>query len=76
MWIGHPDAGPRAAVIISLVETCRRLRIEPFEYLRSVITELAKDPDKAAELTPRKWLEAKRAQSSATSENSEAGTVR
>ena len=75
LWIGHPDAGPRAAVIISLVETCRRLRIEPFEYLRSVITELAKDPGKAAELTPRKWLEAKRAQSSATSEKLPAGTV-
>jgi len=69
LWIGHPDAGPRAAVIFSLVETCRRLGIEPFEYLRSVIGELAKDPDRAAEFTPRKWLETKRAASLPTSEN-------
>ena len=55
LFVGHPDAGPRAAVILSLIETCRRLGIEPLEYLKSVIAELAKHPERASELTPRKW---------------------
>lgn len=57
LWVGHPNAGPRAAIIFSLVESCRRLGVEPFEYLHSVIGELARDPEQAPELTPRKWLE-------------------
>jgi transposase len=29
LFVGHPAAGPRAAVILSLVETCRRLEVNP-----------------------------------------------
>jgi hypothetical protein len=61
LFIGHPNAGPRAATILSLIETCRRLGIEPYKYLKSVITELAADPGRASELTPRAWLERERA---------------
>jgi transposase len=60
LFVGHPKAGPRAAVILSLVETCRRLGIEPYKYLKDVIAELARHPGKAAELTPRRWLERER----------------
>ena len=42
-------------MILSLVETCRRLEVNPYDYLRSVIHEIAKDPSRAAELTPRTW---------------------
>jgi len=59
LFLGHPDAGPRAAVLLSLVETCRRLEVNPYEYLRCVIHEIAKDPSRAAELTPRAWRTAK-----------------
>ena len=58
LFLGHPHAGPRAAVILSLVETCRRLEVNPYEYLKSVIHELAKDPSRAPELTPRAWRSA------------------
>lgn len=58
LFVGHPNAGPRAAVILSLVETCRRLEVNPYEYLRSVIHEIAKDASRAAELTPRTWRSA------------------
>jgi hypothetical protein len=75
MVVGHPDAGPRAAIIFSLIETCKRLGIEPFEYLRSVIPEMAKDPAAAPDLTPRRWLERKRAAGAATSENAAPATV-
>lgn len=55
LFLGHPDAGPRAAVILSIVETCRRLEIDPFKYLKDVIAEMAKDPSRAEALTPRAW---------------------
>jgi len=55
LFVGHPDAGPRAAVILSLAETCRRLGIDPFKYLKDVIAEMAKDPSRAEALTPRAW---------------------
>ena len=57
LFVGHPHAGPRTAIILSLIETCRRLGVEPYAYLKSVISELANDPSSAAELTPRKWRE-------------------
>ena len=58
LFVGHPDAGPRAAVILSLVETCRRLEVDPFKYLKDVIAEMAKDSSRAEALTPRAWREA------------------
>jgi len=61
LFVGHPDAGPRAAVLLSLVETARRLKIDPFRYLRFAIEEMTRDPSRAGELTPRKWLELERA---------------
>lgn len=57
LFVGHPNAGPRAATILSLVETCRRLGLEPLEYLREVISEITKEPGSATRLTPRAWLE-------------------
>lgn len=65
LFIGHPNAGPRAATILSLVGTCERLRIDPHMYLRDLIAQLTIDPSRAADLTPRKWRDA-RAQKSAT----------
>ncbi|HYD47352.1 MAG TPA: IS66 family transposase, partial [Terriglobales bacterium] len=37
LFAGSPDGGRRAAVIYSLVVTCRRLGIEPYPYLRDVL---------------------------------------
>jgi hypothetical protein len=39
----------------NMVETCRRLEVNPYEYLKSVIHEIAKDPSRAPDLTPRAW---------------------
>ena len=70
LFVGHPNAGPRAAIILSLVETCRRLGVEAYAYLKSVISELAKNPSSAAELTPRKWLEREQAKAEKLAERS------
>jgi len=41
LFIGHPNAGWRSAVIYTLIITCRRLEINPQEYLTSVLKNLS-----------------------------------
>ena len=56
MFIGHPKAGWRSAVIYSIIESCRRHAIEPSAYLTDVLKRL---PDmnitEIAELAPANW---------------------
>jgi transposase len=57
LHIGSEQAGPRVAAIISVVETCRRLKIPIRDYLASVLPGLANFPiNRIAELTPTAWL--------------------
>ncbi len=54
--IGSEEAGPRVAAIISVVETCRRLKIPVRGYLASILPGLADFPiNRIAELTPSAW---------------------
>jgi transposase len=56
LFIGHPEAGWRSATIYSVIVSCRRRGIDPWQYLRDVLMRL---PNlKQAELTtvlPRNW---------------------
>ena len=57
-WIhfGSQEAGPRIAAILSIVETCRRLKIPIRNYLASILPGLADVPlRRVAELTPTLW---------------------
>ncbi len=57
-WIhmGSEQAGPRVAAILSIVETCRRLKVPVRDYLGSVLPGLANFPvSRIAELTPSAW---------------------
>lgn len=40
LFIGHPDAGWRIAVIYSVIISCRRRGINPQEYLSDVLRRL------------------------------------
>jgi hypothetical protein len=40
LFIGHPDAGWRSAVIYSIIQSCRRRSINPQEYLTDVLGRL------------------------------------
>ena len=40
LFIGHPQAGWRSAVIYSLIQSCRRRGIDPQEYLTDVLTRM------------------------------------
>jgi len=57
-WIhvGSPKAGPKVAAILSIVETCRRMKIPVREYLGAVLPGLADvSIQRLAELTPAAW---------------------
>jgi transposase len=43
--IGSPLAGPKVAAILSIVESCRRMRISVRDYLAAVLPGLADPPD-------------------------------
>jgi transposase len=54
-WIhfGHKDAGPRIAAILSVIESCRRLHLNPREYLAKILPGLAnKSIHQLSDLTP------------------------
>jgi len=54
--IGSPQAGPKVAAILSVVETCRRLDIRARDYLGAVLPGLAEvSIRKLAGLTPAAW---------------------
>lgn len=56
MFAGSPEGGRRTATLYSLVQTCRRLGIDPFEYLRDVLDRVSTHPDRLIEeLTPAGW---------------------
>jgi len=59
LFVGHPDAGWRSAVIYSILGTCRRYGIDPAKYLKDVLTRLPdlKQSD-IPSLTPRAWAKA------------------
>ena len=54
--IGSQQAGPRVAAILSVVESCRRLRIPVREYLNEILPGLAnRSIQQVADLTPAAW---------------------
>jgi len=56
LFCGSEPAAHRAAVLLSLVQTCKHLEIDPFYYLRDVIARVSTHPmSRLAELAPREW---------------------
>lgn len=57
LFIGDADAGQRSAIIYTIIENCRRRHIDPFTYLRDVLTRLPKLTNRQiADLVPSAWL--------------------
>lgn len=57
-WIhvGSPQAGPKIAAILSVVESCRRLKLPVRQYLAAVLPGLADlSIQRVAQLTPSAW---------------------
>lgn len=56
MFAGSDAGGRRAAILYSLVATCKKIGIDPFAYLRDVIARVSTHPMRRIdELTPRGW---------------------
>jgi hypothetical protein len=56
MFIGHPDAGERSAVIYTLLGSCRRHGINPFDYLKDLFTRLPSAKNsQIKEFAPAAW---------------------
>ena len=56
LFVGSDNGGKRAAIIYSLVASCKLCEIDPFEYLRDVLDRVSVHPArKIAKLTPSGW---------------------
>jgi transposase len=58
LFVGSKTGGQTAAILFSFTSTCRRLNLDPFAYLRDVLSCLAADTLSAEELAlllPHRW---------------------
>jgi hypothetical protein len=61
LFIGHPEAGERSAVIYTLLGSCRRHGVNPFDYLKDLFTRLpAAKITQIEDFTPAAWGKAKK----------------
>jgi hypothetical protein len=60
LFIRHPHAGERSAVIYTLPGSCRRHGLDPFDYLKDLFTVLpAAKITQIKSFTPAAWARAK-----------------
>ena len=60
IFIGHPDAGQKSAIIYSMLQTCTIHRINPYHYLTDVLDKLipydGRPPEELLEkMLPQNW---------------------
>jgi hypothetical protein len=61
LFIGHPDAGWRSAVIYTIIQSCRRYGINSQEYLTDILQRLpAMTTSQVPELLPHRWKPSQR----------------
>jgi len=60
LFIGADDAGERSAVLFTIIENCRRLGLNPYDYLKDVLTRLpAMTTQQTHTVTPAAWAREK-----------------
>jgi transposase len=61
LFIGQAEAGERSAIIYTVIESCRRRGLNPYTYLREVLTRLPRMTNKQIpEVTPEAWAKTQR----------------
>lgn len=61
LFIGDAEAGERSAIIYTVIESCRRRGIDPYTYLRDVLTRLPNMTNRQIpEVAPEAWAKARR----------------
>lgn len=59
LQVGSEAAGPRIAALYSVLETCKRLKINPRDYLADVLPRIGNwNSSRTGELTPMAWQKA------------------
>jgi transposase len=62
LFIGAAHAGERGAIIYTIIESCRRRGLDPYAYLRDVLTRLpSMTTSQIKDVTPAAWAKAQRA---------------
>jgi hypothetical protein len=60
LFFGDAQAGQRSAVLYTIIENCRRRGVEPFTYLRDVLTRLPQMTNwQIKGVTPKAWAKTK-----------------
>lgn len=56
LFAGSDEGGRRAAILYTLVLSCRKSGVNPFDYLRDVLLRVSRHPaSRVEELIPRNW---------------------
>lgn len=56
LFIGEAGAGDRSAIIYTVIESCRRRRLDPYAYLKDVLTRLPQmNIQQVPEILPGVW---------------------
>lgn len=57
LFAGSEEGGKTAAIILSLIESCKRLGINPFEYLKDVLTRFpSAKTSQIDDFLPDRWI--------------------
>ncbi len=63
LFAGSEEGGHTAATIMSIIETCKRLRINPFEYMKDVLTRFpSAKTSQLDDFLPDRWLAQRQSQ--------------
>jgi hypothetical protein len=61
LFIGEANAGQRGAILYTIIESCRRRAIDPYAYLRDVLTRLPTMTNwQIKDVTPEAWARSKK----------------
>jgi transposase len=61
LFIGQAEAGERSAILYTVIESCRRRGLNPYAYLREVLTRLPRMTNRQIpEVTPAAWAKTQR----------------
>jgi transposase len=60
LFVGNGESGRKCAILYTIVENCRRLKIDVREYLTDILTRLpGMKSSEVSHLTPAAWLKAR-----------------
>ncbi|MCX6894064.1 MAG: IS66 family transposase [Verrucomicrobia bacterium] len=61
LFVGDADAGERSAIIYTIIESCRRRGLDPYAYLKDVLTRLPHMTNwQIPDVTPEAWAKTRR----------------